>query len=370
MSAVAERLAPAVLPAEAWADAPFTRLGMALDRAALRGMRLAFTAALEPGPELWERCARSAAPYVTPDLDADPRRFFGFLDSPPVPVHTTLRVRRRVPGGVAVARRFVTRYAPYHCGGGWRSCVENDTVCIEHWMHRGTPPRATVILLHGFSMGQAWVDAHVLMAAQWFALGVDVALLTLPFHGPRAPSGSRYSGELFASWDIGCLNESVRQSIHDVCLVKRWLVERTGAAVGLMGLSLGGYVSAVAAALCPDLAFVVPLAAPVCLVDLPVRLLALGEAGGLPLPLSLDDLRRAYRPHCPLTYPLAIAPERALIVAGRGDQVVPPEHGYALWRHWSEPPIHWFSGGHTAPFRRDRIMARIAEHLRGLGLAA
>src|SRR5262245_50824796 len=164
MAAAVAPLSPAVLPEEHWTDAPFTRLGSALDRAVLQGIRLAFAAALEPSPERCVQCARSAAHYVTRALDADPGRFFAFLDPPPVPAQSMLRVRRRLPGGVVIARRFVTRYTPYHCGGAWRSCTENDTVCVEHWMHRGTAARATVILLHGFSMGQSWVDAHVLMA--------------------------------------------------------------------------------------------------------------------------------------------------------------------------------------------------------------
>jgi hypothetical protein len=84
--------------------------------------------------------------------------------------------------------------------------------------------------------------------------------------------------------------------------------------------------------------------------------------------VAVDDLERAYRIHSPLTYPLAVPPERALVVGGRGDLVVPPEHAYALWRHWGKPAIWWFSGSHTAPFGRTEILARAAAHLDGLGL--
>jgi hypothetical protein len=83
---------------------------------------------------------------------------------------------------------------------------------------------------------------------------------------------------------------------------------------------------------------------------------------------SREELRAAYRVHSPLTHPLRVAKERVLVVAGRGDRIVPAEHPYALWRHWGEPAIHWFSGSHLAPFGRQRIFAAVAGHLRGLGI--
>ena len=52
-----------------------------------------------------------------------------------------------------------------------------------------------------------------------------------------------------------------------------------------------------------------------------------------------------------------------MIAAGRGDCVVPPQHAYALWRHWGEPAMHWFSGSHIAPFRRATIVDVGLRHL-------
>ena len=57
-----------------------------------------------------------------------------------------------------------------------------------------------------------------------------------------------------------------------------------------------------------------------------------------------------------------------MIVAGRGDRIVPPEHPHALWLHWGCPRIHWYSGSHLAPFGRGRIVAEIDAHLRCLGV--
>src|SRR4030095_2419601 len=85
-------------------------------------------------------------------------------------------------------------------------------------------------------------------------------------------------------------------------------------------------------------------------------------------PLALETLRKAYSVHCPLTYPLAVARERLLVVGARGDCLVPPEHPFALWQHWGRPAVHWCSGSHTAPFRRTRLLGRIRQQFQTLGL--
>lgn len=358
---LADELSPAVLPVESWAETPLTWIGGALDRIALRGMRLAFASVLHPTPAECEAARHSAEPYV----GVDPQRFFA-RDVPPVATMRLLR-RHAIAGGEVVTRELATQYVPFHSGGTWPASAENDRVVFEHWMHRDRAPRATVIALHGFAMGTTWIDAHVLMAAQWFARGFDVALVTLPFHGPRSPSTARYSGELFASWDVGRTNEAVRQAVFDTDLVRRWIAAETGRPVGVLGLSLGGYVASVMAGLYEDLAFVIPLVPPVTMDALAASLRALHGASE-PMPFSLAEVRAGYAVHCPLSHALVVPRERVLIVGARGDYIVPVEHAYALWRHWGEPAAHWYSGSHVAPFRRARLIARVSEHLDTLGL--
>jgi pimeloyl-ACP methyl ester carboxylesterase len=358
-------LAPAELPVEPWTEAALTWLGGALDRVALRGMRLAFASVLHPSPEESAAARSSAEPYI----GVDAQRFFA-RDVSPIATIRELG-RRAIAGGEAVTRELAAPYEPFHRSGTWPSCVENDRVVIEHWMHRDRPPRATLLALHGFTMGTAWIDAHVLMASQWFARGFDVALVALPFHGPRCPSSARFSGEIFATWDVGRTNEAVRQAVFDADLVRRWIAAESGRPVGVLGLSLGGYVASLMASLYADLAFVIPLVPPVTLDALATSLRALDGTASAPepnLPLSLAEVRAGYAVHCPLNHALAVPRERVLIVGARGDRLVPPEHAYALWRHWGEPAVHWYSGSHVAPFRRARLVERVAAHLDSLAL--
>jgi pimeloyl-ACP methyl ester carboxylesterase len=308
----------------------------------------------------------TARPYLDAALQAEPRRFFAFLDAPsPLPPVRTVD-ERATPGGAIALRELDTEYAPWHASESWPACAENARLSFAHWMHRPGRPRAVVIALHGFTMGRRWIDARVFMAARWFTLGYDVVLPLLPFHGERSPRWARYSGEAFGSWDVGRLNEAVRQAVHDVDLVRRIVAATVDAPAGLLGLSLGGYVTALLAGLRDDLAFAIPVAAPATLAFLPQTLFRLGRRRSAPLPVRPEILERAYRVHSPFSFPLAIPRRHTFVVGGLGDCLVPPEQVTALWRHWGEPDLAWFSGGHATPFGRTDVLTRLDAHLRSV----
>jgi pimeloyl-ACP methyl ester carboxylesterase len=359
----AELPAPA-LPGNSWAGYLLSGVGTALDAAVLRAMQFVVERALIPDPEDLEALRHSAEPLLAAELQAEPRRFFSFLDAPPHPLRLESRYRRRLAGGEILSRRIQSDYVPY-AGDLLRS---DGPILVEHWVHDPARRRGTVLALHGFTMGQPRFDALVLMASHWYRRGLDVALLTLPHHGERTPAGARFSGEQFAVPHVARLAEAVREAIYEIRQIAWWLREETGAPVGVLGLSLGGYLAALAAGLCEDLDFAVPIVPPVCIGDLAWRFFtrtrhyrAGGEAA-----LGRAELRRSFRVHSPLSHPLRLPTERVMIVAGRGDRIVPPEHPTALWKHWGEPRIHWFSGSHLAPFGRGRVAQAILEHLESI----
>ena len=61
-----------------------------------------------------------------------------------------------------------------------------------------------------------------------------------------------------------------------------------------------------------------------------------------------------------------LAPERLMIVAGRGDRVCSPAHVDMLWEHWSRPQLHWFPGGHILHFRRGKLFDAVLDFLGSL----
>ena len=331
-------------------------------------MQLAVDAVLMPSAEDLPALRRSAEELLEPEIERDPARYFAFPPEslPLVAVHE--RTRRRLSGGEAVSRRFESAYVPFR--EEHARVPEGDLLRIEHWRHPPERCRGTIVLLHGFTMGRPWMDAPALFASRWWSAGLDVVLFTLPFHGARTPAEARFSGEHFAVPNVTRLAESVRRAVHEVRAMTLLLRAETGRPVGLLGLSLGGYVAALSAGLYDDLDFVVPMVPPVCIGDLAWHFFRRSVRHGDAEPaFGYGELRRHYRVHSPLAHPLRTPRERCLIVAGRGDRIVPPEHPHALWRHWGQPAIHWFSGGHLAPFGRNEIVEAVLRHLSGLGLA-
>jgi hypothetical protein len=355
----------AVLPDEAWSDRLRSTVGSALDAALVAAMGRVVDAALMPSPDALPALRAAAAPFVDGPLARAPRRYFAFVDRPPDRLVSQTRYRREQRDRLIVGRRFAGRYQPF---GDAPADPAADSILVEHWMHTRTPAQATVLALHGFAMGQPRLDGWALCAEAWFQRGLDVALLTLPFHGARSGPGTRISGQRFADPNAARMHEAVRRAIYEIHAVRGWLRRETERPVGLLGLSLGGYLSALTAALVDDLDFVIPMVPPVCIGDLAWRFFSRSRRAGDAAAYTHDELRATYRLHSPLSYPLRVPRQRVLIIAGRGDRIVPPEHPHALWRHWGEPAIHWFSGSHLAPFGRAGIVAAGTAHLRRLGI--
>jgi pimeloyl-ACP methyl ester carboxylesterase len=339
-------------------------LGAAIDGIALRTARAVIDRTLMPPPEAADELRVQARFYQQPELLAEPRRFFPFADDASrVPDVVVQPCPPRVRDSARARIAFRSPYRPHNpaFAAEHAAHAENHWVYAETWRHREHAARGSVVLLHGFGMGNPGFDAIALMAPAFFASGLDVALLTLPLHGKRAPRAGRFSGHLFASADVARLNEAMGQAAHDVIAFAAWLRSTGAPPVGVLGLSLGGYVAALLAGLVADLAFVVPVVAPVCFGDLAHRFMAAsGHYRTRPdAVLDRDELRAAYRVHSPLAHRLRVPRERVMIVAGRGDRVVPPEHPQWLAEHWGQPRTTWFSGSHIAPFGRPGMRAEI-----------
>ena len=370
---VGDGLEVAAPPAPDLGGRLLTALAAAVDGFAVGTARLLVDRALMPAPDQVDTLRADARFYQQPLFADDPRRFFAFLtERPPVP-DAVLRPRR--PPARHAERVGVTFASPYRPvnpaytaeHGAFR---ENHVVHVELWRHTHCRPRPTVIGLHGFGMGWPALDALALMAPGLFAAGLDVALLTLPLHGARAPRAGRFSGQLFAEANVPRVNESIAQGVHDLAALVAWLRARDGGPVGLVGLSLGGYLAALAAALLDDLDFVIPLVAPSCFGDLAHRFMAASRLyrGAAGAALSQEEFRSIYRVHSPLAHRPRLARERVLILAARGDRVVPAEHAVWLWAHWGRPRLVWFTGSHLVPFGRGQVLAEMLGFLDGLGV--
>lgn len=242
---------------------------------------------------------------------------------------------------------------------------ENGTAHVRWWTSgRGRP---TIVVLHGWAGGTHWMTARAFDVAYWLRHGYDVAAFVLPFHGARAPGGR--SGALFPSTNPLRTNEAFGQAIYDLRGLAAWLRGRGSSAVGVIGMSLGGYTAALWASIDAELAFAVGLIPAVSFSRLmwrhgeqsPVRRRAV-QAG-----ITEDLLADAFAVHAPTSRPALVPPDRLFVVAGRGDQITPPDQAEALAAHWGVE-ILWFDGGHLAQVGRGDAMRVVRRRLGALDL--
>ncbi len=230
--------------------------------------------------------------------------------------------------------------------------------------------RPALICVHGYGMGRPPIDARAFdVAHRRETLGIDVALFTLPLHGSRARG--RSSGAGFLDGHPLATRAAIGQAVWDLRRLAGWLRAQGAPAVGVHGLSLGGYVAALLASLDRRLAVAVLSMPAVSLSDLLLRDRTADErqaldAAGLGRPL-LED---AFAPHAVLQYPPRVASEGRLLVASALDRVCPPEHTLALWEHWQRPAIHWQPGGHLLSYGGRRTREVVDRHLRERLVAA
>ena len=295
----------------------------------------------------------------------DPARFF---PDPGVPEVVETPIGGGPEGSRVVELSYPSAYRPFlpdyldeHL-----SYRENLTVFARHYS-KG-PGRPVLVCIHGLGGGAWWLEERAFAASYWLRQGLDVALVQLPFHGRRLPAG-RVRGSMFPSANVIRTNEAFGQAVSDLRALRAWFEER-GSVVGVMGMSLGGYTTALWTTVDDRLAFAVPWIPAVDMADLmwrhgedsPARRRAV-KAG-----VSADLLREVFSVHMPTGRPTLLSPARRMIVAGRGDLITPPDQAERLWKHWDECAIHWFPGGHLAQVGRADALRAVRRHLDTLDL--
>ena len=295
-----------------------------------------------------------------------------FHHSPPTPSPVSLTNERTFRRQRYEHLTFASGYHPHKGEPGsdrYLSHLQNRTA--HAYIVRGTEPgRPWLVCLHGFGMGLAHVDMAAFRADRLKRdLGLNVALVVLPMHGPRQTPGTT-KGEGFMSIDLIDSVHGMAQAAYDTRSVIRWIRNQDGdVPVGVYGLSLGGYVAALVASLEEDLSCVI---AGVPATDLPdlyrrhspthVRLKAF-ETGALGQ--QADAVHR-------VVSPLALRPKvpvyRRFIFAGAGDRMSTADQARRLWEHWDRPRIAWYSGGHIGFFLAGTVQRFVAQALEESGL--
>lgn len=324
-------------------------------------------------PSRMREALEDRAFYEPMALSGDATRFF----TPPpddVEVKTTRArfSRIRLRDGVCHDLSFESPFVPANprVRARYLRHRANRTAHLRHWRHAG-PPRPTVIAIHGFSADLALVNEWFFALPWLYRLGLDVALYTLPFHGQRQTRFSPFSGHGFFSGGINHINEAFGQAVHDFRVFVNHFERKLGvSSIGVMGVSLGGFTSALLAATEPRLRFAIPNVPVASVSDLVQEWEPIGTALRLAmrrLDLSLEDSRRFVAVSCPLTYAPLLPRERLFVIGGVGDRLAPPKHTRLLWDHWERCRIHWFPGSHLLHLDRGAYLKEIARFMRDVG---
>jgi dienelactone hydrolase len=227
--------------------------------------------------------------------------------------------------------------------------IENNTVHAEYFRPTRPGKRPAVVVLH--ILGADFALSRYL-AARLADRGVAALFVKLPYYGERRPLGELPGGnKRFLSTDIERSVASMKQGVLDVRRAAAWLADRPevdATKLGVTGISLGGIISALAAALDPTLNRAALLLAGG---DLSEILWSMPE-GARYRKLWVDsgrtreDLRILVTPLDPLTYAARLKGKRLMMIAGNIDEVIPPASARALWIAAGKPPITWYDCGH------------------------
>jgi dienelactone hydrolase len=222
---------------------------------------------------------------------------------------------------------------------------ENNTVHAEYFRPRREGRRPAVVVLH--ILGADFALSRYL-ASRLADQGVAALFVKLPYYGERRPRGE---DKRFLSTDIERSVLAMRQGVCDVRRAVAWLAARPEIdpnRLGVTGISLGGIVSSLAAAVEPSIqkgAFLLAGG------DLASILWEMPEAAKyrdawIKSGRAFQDLKVLTDPFDPLTYADRLRKKKVIMMAGNVDDVVPPASAQVLWEAAGRPPITWYDCGH------------------------
>ncbi len=240
---------------------------------------------------------------------------------------------------------------PRHTGGRkgveqWRADGQADEWLATRLPAHGTP-RGALILLHGWLATRPQIAFTAGLATPLRRAGIEIWVPRLPAHCERTPPGA-ISGERCLSADLAGTGEAVCRAVAETRALAAWLHGRNGP-VGVWGVSLGGWVAALAltTATAIDAAVLwTPVVDPhntmwESPLTAPIRTAL--AAGGLDRDLTNDAFGR----YAPGRRRLHLPAAAVALIGARFDNVVAPASLVDLQRRWGVP-VQWFPHGHIS----------------------
>jgi pimeloyl-ACP methyl ester carboxylesterase len=273
----------------------------------------------------------------------------------------------KAPGGTVRMLRFQSPYDVINAAAAadYARHRENRVAWAQHWRH-DDGPRPTLAVIHGFGASPYWLNSMFFSLPWIYSKGYDVLMYLLPFHGVRQARAAFSGWGLFAH-GFAHFIEAMGHAVHDFRLFMNHLFGQGVPQIALTGLSLGGYVTALLAAVEERLSVVVPNAPVVNVARLARKWFPanLALAGGLRLAgMDWEELERTLAVVSPLNYQPLVPRQRRMIIGGLGDRLAPPEQAEWLWEHWERPRLHWFPGNHVLHAGRGVYLKEMLSFMR------
>lgn len=215
------------------------------------------------------------------------------------------------------------------------SAPPNDLIHALHLYRSDHPTAPTMIYVHGWGVRR--LQMRLNLGLRWLGpLGMNLLLVEQPYHMQRSPERSRYSGEFSIGANLPQTVSTVQQSVWDTQVMISWLLAQGVESVGVAGESLGGLVTALVAQFEPRIAYAIPLMPAVRLdrVFWRSRLSRQVRVGLRQQGLTPQSTAYALRAIMPGRYPLAIDPQRVMLMQGSADRVAFPEYTTRLAQRW------------------------------------
>jgi dienelactone hydrolase len=301
--------------------------------------------------------------YLDPRLRQDPRQFYPRPPGPPAV--TVVETLKDTADTEVLFIKWYSQYQPQNpaFAPAYAGYPETHTA-YGVYVRSKKGNRGAIASSHGWTGGDVRKAYEVEKPLEMVKLGYDIVLIQQPYHGLRAPAGSKFSGEYFFSGELARTNEAFCQTVTDVRGMVAWL-RQDHQVVGIKGGSLGGITTLLTAAVEPEVDFAIAWVPPSSLADIP---------DDTPLaPFIIKGLRASgidQRAAADITYVSsvpnftpAIPKADILIFAGMGDNFVPPPLPTKIWTAWGEPQIFWYAGGHVLNFEKKRCLQIQADFL-------
>lgn len=243
---------------------------------------------------------------------------------------------------------------------------ENNTVFAEFFLPPGEGPFPAAVVLD-ILQGNALVSRG---EAMWMAQhGVAALVVYMAHYGPRRPPGSNVR---LLSMNINHSLDAVKQTVLDVRCAVAWLASRKeieADRLGIVGTSLGSFISAITAANEPKIKNVCLLLTGGGLVDAFYdHPLAKPYTPLLELVGGKFMMKLLIAPVDPLTYAKQLKGKNLLMFCASRDDVVPPTAARRLWEATGKQKIVWVNSTHVgAGLYALPALIAITDHIQGRG---